>query len=52
MKHLHLYVNEFTFHLNKGNVRHDTVDRFADLVRALSRKRLTYKNLTADSVII
>ena len=48
MKHLHLYVNEFTFRLNEGNVRRDTEDRLASLVKAFSGKRLTYAALTAN----
>ncbi|MCY4132154.1 MAG: IS1595 family transposase [Nitrospira sp.] len=46
-KHLHRYVNEFTFRLNAGDVQHDTLDRMASLSQALCGKRVTYRELTA-----
>ena len=46
-KHLHRYVNEFTFRLNDGEVQRDTLDRMASLSLALCGKRLTYRDLTA-----
>ncbi len=46
-KHLHRYVNEFTFRLNAGDVQRDTVDRMASLSLALCGKRITYRDLTA-----
>ena len=46
-KHLDKYVGEFTFRLNEGNVRRDTIDRLASLVSASAGKRLTWRNLTA-----
>ena len=47
VKHLGRYVAEFTFRLNEGNVRRDTIDRIASLVKAANGKRLTYAALTA-----
>jgi transposase-like protein len=44
-KHLHRYVNEFTFRLNEGNVKHHTTERLASLTDASFGKRLTYKAL-------
>lgn len=44
-KHLHRYVNEFTFRLNEGNCQVDTVDRIAALSRALCGKRITYRDV-------
>ena len=42
MKHLSRYVGESTCRPNKGNVRIDTIDRFASLVAASAGKRLIY----------
>ena len=47
VKHLARYVNEFTFRLNEGNVRHDTIDRLKALILGSAGKRLTYADLTA-----
>ena len=47
MKHMNLYISEFTFWLNEGNVRRDTEDRIASLCRVFCGKRLTYAALTA-----
>ena len=44
-KHMQLYVDEFAFRLNEGNVRHDTVDRLQSLVKGVTGKRLTYRML-------
>ena len=44
-KHLHRYVNEFTFRLNDGDVKRHTMDRIASLVDAAVGKRLTYEGL-------
>lgn len=46
-KHLHRYVDEFTFRLNDGDVKHHTTERLASLVSACFGPRLTYKELTA-----
>ena len=46
-KHLDKYVGEFTFRLNEGNVRIDTIDRLASLVSASAGKRMTYERLIA-----
>jgi transposase-like protein len=48
VKHLALYVNEFTFRLNDGNVKIHTLDRINSLVDGVVGKRLTYKNLIAE----
>ncbi len=44
-KHLHRYVNEFTFRLNDGNVKIDTMDRMNAVVGGMRDKRLSYKDL-------
>lgn len=44
-KHLHRYVDEFTFRLNDGNVKNRTLDRLDLFVSATAGKRLTYKGL-------
>lgn len=46
-KHLHRYVNEFTFRLNDGDVKRHTLERLDSLVYAAVGPRLTYRNLTA-----
>jgi len=46
-KHLHRYVNEFTFRLNEGNVKNHTLQRLDSFVMASFGKRLTYKELIA-----
>lgn len=46
-KHLHRYVDEFTFRLNDGDVKHHTLERLASLVSASIGPRLTYRDLTA-----
>ena len=44
-KHLHRYVNEFTFRLNDGDVKRHTMDRLHSLTEAGFGQRLTYKGL-------
>lgn len=46
-KHLHRYVDEFSFRLNDGNVKRHTRDRLASFVDGAAGKRLTYKELKA-----
>jgi transposase-like protein len=46
-KHLHRYVDEFTFRLNDGDVKRHTMDRLASLVTASIGPRITYKALIA-----
>lgn len=46
-KHLHRYVDEFTFRLNDGNVENHTLDRLESLTEGAFGKRLTYKALIA-----
>ena len=46
-KHIHRYVDEFTFRLNDGNVKRHTTERLASLVSASFGPRLTYRALTA-----
>lgn len=41
-KHMHRYVDEFTFRLNEGNVTRHTLDRIDSLVNGAVGKRLTY----------
>jgi transposase-like protein len=45
-KHLARYVNEFTFRLNDGNVKIQTIDRLDSFIAATVQKRLTYAELT------
>ncbi|MGB8898801.1 MAG: IS1595 family transposase [Methylocella sp.] len=44
-KHLGRYVDEFSFRLNEGNVKHHTLDRLDSFVDGVAGKRLTYKAL-------
>lgn len=44
-KHLHRYVDEFTFRLNEGNVALHTLDRLDLFIKAMDGKRLTYARL-------
>jgi transposase-like protein len=46
-KHLSRYVDEFSFRLNEGNVKHHTLTRIASFVDGTAGKRLTYKALIA-----
>ena len=46
-KHLHRYINEFGFRLDKGNCAIDTIDRVKALVQNSENKRLTYEKLTS-----
>ena len=45
-KHLHRYIEEFAFRLDKGNCERDTIDRVKALVQGSEGKRLTYEKLT------
>lgn len=44
-KHLHRYINEFSFRLDKGNCKIDTMDRVKSLMKGAVYKRLTYQKL-------
>jgi len=44
-KHLHRYVDEFSFRLNDGNVKNHTLTRLDSFVDGVAGKRLTYKGL-------
>jgi transposase-like protein len=44
-KHLGRYVDEFSFRLNEGNVKHHTLTRLDSFVDGVAGKRLTYKGL-------
>lgn len=46
-KHLPRYVDEFSFRLNEGNVKHHTMTRLDSFVGGAKGKRLTYKALIA-----
>jgi transposase-like protein len=46
-KHLPRYVDEFSFRLNEGNVKHHTMTRLDSFVKGTAGKRLTYKGLIA-----
>jgi hypothetical protein len=49
-KHLHRYVDEFTFRLNEGDVKRHTMRRLESFIDAIVGKRLTYKRLIASEV--
>ena len=44
-KHLPRYVDEFSFRLNEGNVKHHTITRLDSFVKGTAGKRLPYKGL-------
>ena len=44
-KHLHRYVNEFTFRLDAGNVRRHTMERLDSFIGGTAGNRLSYKAL-------
>jgi transposase-like protein len=44
-KHMHRYVDEFSFRLNEGNVKRHTTQRIDSFVDGTAGKRLTYKDL-------
>ena len=44
-KHLHRYVNEFTFRLDAGNVKRHTMERLDSFVGGAAGNRLSYKAL-------
>ncbi|MGA2792105.1 MAG: IS1595 family transposase [Roseiarcus sp.] len=44
-KHLARYVDEFSFRLNEGNVKHHTLARLDSFIDGTAGKRLTYKGL-------
>ena len=47
-KHLHRYIDKFSFRLDKGNYEIDTTDRVLFLVQgSVNNKRLTYEKLTS-----
>ena len=46
-KHLGRYVNEFSFRLNEGNVKRQTLARLDSMIAATAGKRITYKELIA-----
>ncbi len=46
-KHIGRYVNEFTFRLNDGNVKRQTLARLDSFIDACAGRRITYKELTA-----
>jgi transposase-like protein len=47
-KHIGLYLNEFTWRLNEGNVKRHSLDRLDSFVDAVAGKRLTYEMLTSN----
>ncbi len=49
-KHLHRYVDEFTFRLNEGDVKRHTMRRLESFIDAIVGKRLTYARLIASEV--
>lgn len=46
-KHINRYINEFTFRLNEGSCKFDTIDRINSLSINAIGKRITYKELIA-----
>ena len=42
-----VYLDEFTFRLNEGNVKRHSLERLDSMIEAVSGKRLTYAGLTA-----
>jgi transposase-like protein len=46
-KHLGRYVDEFTFRLNEGNVKQQTMARLDSMIAAAGNTRITYKELIA-----
>ena len=46
-KHLGRYVDEFTFRLNDGNVKRQTLDRLNSFISATVGRGITYKALIA-----
>ena len=46
-KHLRRYMNEFSFRLNEGNVKRQTLARLDSLILATRGRGITYKTLTA-----
>ncbi len=46
-KHLHRYIDEFTFRLNEGDVKRHTMRRLESFIDAIVGKRLTYAALIA-----
>lgn len=46
-KHIGRYVNEFTFRLNDGNVKRQTLDRLNSIIAAAVGRRITYAELIA-----
>lgn len=46
-KHIDRYVNEFTFRLNEGSCKIDTIERMVNLTLKTVGKRITYKELVA-----
>ena len=47
-KHMARYVNEFTFRLNEGNVKRQTMERLDSLIDGAIGKRLTYQQLISE----
>ena len=46
IKHIHRYINEFSFRLDDGSCEVDTIDRIKALCKVMVGKTLTYKGLT------
>ena len=46
-KHIGRYVDEFTFRLNDGNVKRQTLDRLNSMITATVGRRITYQDLIA-----
>lgn len=46
-KHLHRYLDEFTFRLNDGSCEVDTIDRMESLVKGMGNRRIPYKVLVS-----
>jgi hypothetical protein len=47
-KHMGLYVNEFTWRLNEGNVKRHSLERLDSLIGSITGKQITYETLIAN----
>jgi len=48
-KHMHRYVDEFSWRLNAGNVARHTTERLDSFVAVVTGRRITYKKLIANN---
>jgi hypothetical protein len=48
-KHLQRYVGEFSFRLNEGNCKVESIDRINSMIERIIGKRITYKVLICNA---